>query len=112
MAKINELLTSGDIRILRDIIIFELNEETLLSKYNVTKGETANLIQKVHKKIAYQAMKDNYTINMRKVVFGDKELEKAVWQDYIRECIEDGETTGDIARRLNRPLEFINSCYI
>lgn len=95
-----------------DQILTESQIKSLISHFVYKKElDVSSILEKMTKDLSYEMRKHSHSATAKNRIFTEDELEHIVWNYYIKHQIKDGLTTGDLARKTGKSLEFVNSFF-
>jgi hypothetical protein len=85
---------------------------TLIRRYVFNKDiDVQEIKDKLLRERSYEIRKHSHASNARNVKVREINYERMVWNYFIHQQIQNGKTTGDLAKELDKELEFLNSFF-
>lgn len=106
---IRDKLGRRAVEILRDVYVHNIPKAEILVIRNVPVEEYDFIFQKISHDLMYHVRLENHNVMHDLILFDEEVLRKVVWREFVIEKIDDGMTTGEIAKELKVPLAIVNS---
>ena len=105
---LSEIVGGTGVKILRDYYIYRLSWPDIGNKWGLTEGTLNQIKLDVARFVVYTLRKHNYFLTSMLVTLDEEHIKTCVWNEYLREEIEGGKTTGEIAISLGVEVKELN----